>query len=110
MYVDVRILTNNDINQTITQLINRHRPDMWSFNTTYYSKENLKIGDLVVINIKRPKIGPNYNENRLALVSKCHNKHYLPDVLTKPIVAKIDINYQLKEQWQTQKTIYQLKH
>ena len=38
MYVEVRILTNNDINQAITQILKRHRPDMWSFDTTYYSK------------------------------------------------------------------------
>lgn len=110
MYVEVRILTNNDISQAITQLLKRHRPDMWSFETTYYSKNKLHVGDLVVVNIKRPKIAQNYSENRLALVSKCHQKNFLPKVLTKPIIAKINLNQNFKEEWQAQKTIYQLKY
>lgn len=110
MYVEVRILTNNDISQATTQILKHHRPDMWSFDTTYYSKYKLHVGDLVIVNIKRPKIAQNYSENRLALVSKCHQKNFLPEVLTKPIIAKINLNQNFKEEWQAQKTIHQIKH
>ena len=36
-------------------------------------------------------------------------KNFLPKVLTKPIIAKINLNQNFKEEWQDQKTIYQLK-
>lgn len=108
MYVETKILTNNDIDQALTKILRHHKLDTWSFNTLYYSKEPLNVGDLVVINIKRQKL--NRSENRLAIVSVCHDSTYIPDVLTKPIIAKIDINHQIPQQWQNQKAIYSLRH
>ena len=41
MYVETKILTNNDIDQALTKILRHQKLDTWSFNTLYYSKEPL---------------------------------------------------------------------